>query len=300
MSSQEEESNAAKKRKEEGKILGEIVNAMLSKMKTTNMRSIPIDQRDAYKTERSVLSSLNQSGLAQGVLATCLTFASLRTIPKFLAKRLTAGRSSISPAGRGGYTLDPPPGTVGNPFQSSRSSAEVPSRGVTTTILSIAKALFDIYASLLVGALVANSKLDETTLLSKIVYIPLVEGRSFVADEFCQSIQDKFAERPNNYWSEVESLYLKQLKVFSDNCKRRQQFEDKIRQENGMVANAPVSIPTGGVPVDYTMDAVATEFENDEFYDDGQQEQQLDQEWADNIVSDQEEQGKNANSKRKW
>lgn len=298
MSSRKEESSAVKKRKEEGKILSEIVNALLSRMKTVNMTSIPKDQRDAYTTERSVLSTLNQSGLAQGVFATCLTFASLRTIPKFLAKRLIARRSSTSVSERG-YTLDPPPGTVGNPFQSSKSSADVPSQGLTTTMLSIAKALFDIYASLLVGALVANSRLDETTLLSKIVYVPLVEGRSFVADEFCQSVQDKFAERPNNYWSEVESSYLKQLKMFSDNCKRRQQFEDKIRRDNGMAANAPVSIPSGGVPVDYTIDATATEFENDDFYDDGQ-EQQLDEVWADNMVSDQEEQGKNDNSKRRW
>ena len=71
-------------------------------------------------------------------------------------------------------------------------------------MLSLAKVVFDVYASLLVGALVANSSLDDTQLFPKLASLPLVEGRSFVADEFCKAIQDKVKERPSTFWSEVD------------------------------------------------------------------------------------------------
>jgi len=273
----------SEKRREENLLLNEFVSVLLSQLKSSNIRSIPKDQRSEYQEERKGLSALNQSGLVEGVVATCVTFAALRTIPKIIAKRLISRR---------GYTLDPPPGTTsaGNPFQHSTTSvpsSEQPRGGFALTMLSLAKVVFDVYASLLVGALVANSSLDDTQLFPKLASLPLVEGRSFVADEFCKAIQDKVKERPSTFWSEVDSFYLKQLKVFSDNCTRRQAFENKIRREHGLLADDPVVIPKGGVPMDYS-----TEIDQDsEFSSDMDQifDEQADDEWADDMVSDQED-----------
>lgn len=66
-----------------------------------------------------------------------------------------------------------------------------------------------------------------------------------------------------------------------------QAFENKIRREHGLLADDPVVIPKGGVPMDYS-----TEIDQDsEFSSDMDQifDEQADDEWADDMVSDQED-----------
>jgi hypothetical protein len=291
MSSQND-TTKKEKRKDEAKMLNDLVNALLARTKIANSIGT-IAKSEDYKIERAGLMSVNNTGLTNGIVATCVTFFLLRTGPKLIAKRLASRRSG------GGYTLDPPPGTTGNPFQPTATNE--PQQTVTATVLSLAKVLFDIYASLLVGALVSNLTLDETKLLPTLASIPLVEGRSFVADEFCKCVQDKIAQRPNTYWTQVDSIYLKQFKAFSDNCARRQAFEEKIRLDNGITVDTPVKIPMGGVPVDYTikMDGqIATTDSNgfwngqvDELSDEGQIE---DDDWATDFVTGQDEQSKSS------
>jgi hypothetical protein len=172
--------------------------------------------------------------------------------------------------------------------------------------LSLAKVVFDVYASLLVGALVSNGTLNETKVLPALASMPLVEGRSFVADEFCECIQTKMAERPNNYWTEdVDSYYLKQFHIFAKNCARRQAMEHKIRHDQGIPLHTSVKIPMGGVPVDYRIQTMegqsATTADGDGFWNDTEDgvvfdEGQIkdDDDWATDLVTGQEEQRKSS------
>ena len=85
-------------------------------------------------------------------------------------------------------------------------------------------------------------------LAAQVACLPLMEGRSTVSDTMCPVIQQQVARLSVTYWDQNEKLHLRQLGVLANHCSLRQQYENKLRRDQGLGSGSPVSIPPPGVP----------------------------------------------------
>jgi hypothetical protein len=100
--------------------------------------------------------------------------------------------------------------------------------------------------------------------------IPLVEGRSHVADEMCDDFVNFFEKLHAKETCERRSNdNLKQIYTFVRNCQRRRAYETKLRKERGLKDDQAVAIPVPGVPTDYSIVTAS------------------DEDWAKGMVADQ-------------
>lgn len=117
-----------------------------------------------------------------------------------------------------------------------------------------------------VGASVTVALSDRTPMAEKLRNIPLTEGRSVVSDKMCpdfistydtikeqgfdwNNVERKLpASEARNQMSNLSNLY--NVAAFVTNCKKRNAYEDQLRNERGVLHNAPVAIPSPGVPVE--------------------------------------------------
>jgi hypothetical protein len=193
-----------------------------------------------------------------------------------------------------------------SPFDKA-AGEQAPSKASTASIfLRGAKLGLDMFASLLMGAYTSMYFTDEEQIVAQIASIPLVPGRSVVSDEFCVMLQQELQQKPKEYWRHVESPYLQQIKVFCDNCRKRQVYEAKLRAEQGLGPNDPVNIPEPGVPTDYIVPSEELnnikqeqtdgggggEDQGEDYYSkyfSGIQEGEDELKWVDSLVTDQEE-----------
>jgi hypothetical protein len=218
---------------------------------------------------RNELDAIDQTSFTlngTGMLACCLTFATLRFGPRVY--RRVVQRSS-------GYVFDPPPRPL--------------SLRILSTVLAVGKLGVEMWASLLVGQWVTEHGLDEEaechagsylynktpqggrTFLSKLSYFPPLTGRSNVATDFCPIVQDKLRNV-----REAESYELGQLLSFVENCSKRQAFERRMKYENRLqVRNDTSSSDHGGEELADNDGRVSVE----EHFED----------WAEELVTDQAE-----------
>ena len=196
---------------------------------------------EQYSEELSLLQP-HFTPILWGVGCSVLSFAAFR-----LSGAVRISRSSSS---AGGYTFSrlPSPldarGRGGGGGGGAANEAEAKSR-LLGRMLSIP---VDIALSFLIGCS-ATIFLAETDKLQKDVStIPLVKGRSLVADELCVDFTREYQIWPRSMWdnskmTEETHPSLGAIQSFVENCKRRREVEAKIRSENGLGDEEPVLIP---------------------------------------------------------
>ena len=147
---------------------------------------------------------------------------------------------------------------------------------------------------------------DINKILDKLSTIPMVEGKSTIAREFCpdvvktlKTLRQEDAEAA----AVIDTAKTKQLQAvlqFAQNCQRRAAYENRLRQEKGVGLHYPVDVPAPGVPPDYPLDEnvadgggmlmsddhhQATTSSDFDFYDPRQEEEGTEA-WADNFTDD--------------
>ena len=212
-----------------------------------------------YKEELSVLMSLSRFGISEGAMAFTACFVTMRVIMPRVFLRMGSGGAST------------------NPFLAA-SPMEGPNKAV--------KLLLDLSFSMVAGTYAAIYLVDRSEMLHKLSQVPLVSGRSVLASEFCEVMQQQVRQRPEHYWKAAEDVYLVEAYNFSANCQKRQAMEKSLRQELGLGKEDAISIPIGGVPVDYQVEegAVSDEPQGLRSYDMDENE-----DWALAFATDQEE-----------
>lgn len=228
-----------------------------------------------YQAERSLLSQVNQLGWTEGQIAGAVTFLFLRrrqignTMGRFLRTR---------------YNQLPPP----------------PPSHLTTRphhpALQVVQFTLDLSLSVIAAISVSLYFTDQDKLLSTVASIPLVPGRSVVADEFCPDICREYNQiHSREYWNQVESPILRCISTFCRNCQLRNAYQHKLRQEQGLgdPTTSSMSIPPPGVPLDYTFQENADSVSEETFgLNDFGQETTIvtsqDDDWAKSFVTDQE------------
>mmetsp|Transcript_1873 Transcript_1873/g.2756 ORF Transcript_1873/g.2756 Transcript_1873/m.2756 type:complete len:271 (-) Transcript_1873:3492-4304(-) len=258
----------------------------------------PMDQNTSlmdgkeYEKERQVLLSLNALGLREGIAVGFLTMFILRGVPR-LTRRYLISRSNNSQGGvSGGYQLDRSNNhTAPNPFDNQQRKYTM-----TSAMLGGLKLGLDLFVSVLMAASTSLYCLDEKFVAERCAALPLIEGKSLVCDNFCETIQSEIAKRPPEFWAQAQHFSLIYTHEFATNCYKRQAYERKLREEQGIMnENESVAIPAGGVPDD---------FEGWDSYDTSQimgdvsaggdttlfgEFSDADNQWAEDMVTDQED-----------
>ena len=247
--------------------------------------SSPEFKEQDYAAERKILMAMNNIGLGEGVAAGIATLVLLRRGPQFINRIMTRRGGGAS---RGGYQLDRPPSA--SPFQQTNKQ---PPRGVAAAILGGMKLAIDVGVSFLMGATTSFYFIDDKKLTQQVSSLPLVEGKTVICAEFCTTLQQEVAKRDPDFWKQTTNPYLKNMHQFATNCRKRQSYEAKLREEQGLSPDALVSIPLGGVPADYQSDEDFKESNESESFRDieGESffgEDSMDQ-WGDSMVTDRED-----------
>lgn len=193
-----------------------------------------VDYRsDDYQAERRLIREMSGGAIKWGISSAFAVFAALRGAPYFIRRF----RSSSN--------FHPP---------SFSTSMLPPADSRPTRIGSLLSIGFDGLLSALVGINVTLFLTDMKKLQEGFAAVPLVEGRSVVSDALCQDfiktyhrIQSKGFDwsKPNYEHSQI--LYISNFVL---NCKKRQAYEDLLRQEQGLGQSHSVYIPSPGVPQD--------------------------------------------------
>lgn len=184
------------------------------------------------------------------------------------------------------YELDPPP------------SQNKP-KGIMRRALRFG---FDTSVSLFVGYGVLFYYMDFPLLGASFGSVPLVPSRSAISDELCQDMAQAYHKHLDSSNIEMDSAVTTMVRTFVRNCELREAYEQKLRREQGLSDDAPVSIPDPGVPMDYTLKKNAYTLTGDDDDDEALALVASDtnnvKDWAKSLVADQEEDDKGTSKKR--
>lgn len=265
------ESNALDKRRSNtNTIISQETFQKLTKIVAARMESANKNPRRAnteeYKAETLMLQTAVRSGTLYGLGAGVASFVFLRRFPSTLARLLdrrikdrNSWPGASSPYGPGNQNAN-------NPFQNTNASwyghlsggneASLKWRPVRG-ILGFFGLAFDFGLSATMFFAVSVTMIDTSELLSTFRDVPLVEGRSVISDYFCEDFikvykdlakeirdQDHFKDQ-----ADTSNLF-PVLNTFVRNCRMRSAFENELRKNRGLSMNAPLSIPSPGVPRD--------------------------------------------------
>lgn len=245
-----------------------ILNVIQEKVETSHhLEDMLMDHEEDHAAEHDLFMKVNEMGLNEGMIAGGVTFLSLLTGP-YIVKTLRSTRT---------YKLDTP-----KP-QGSKAG--------TLALIGI-RLGFQVAASLVIAAYTTDYFTDEEQMLQAASSAPLLEGRSVIADEFCISLsREYYRMHSEEYWNQVKDPYLVHMGKFVENCQKRYAYERQLRNEHGLSRDAPISIPSPGVPPDYPVDRDSyLQALNMADQDDGFRLNNFEEsaEWAEALVTDQE------------
>ena len=191
---------------------------------------------EQYSSELALLKP-HYTPVLWGVGCSVLSFAAFR-----LSGAVRISRSSSS---GGGYTFS----RLSSPLDvraggGASNEAEAKSR-LLGRMLTIP---VDLSLSFLIGCSATIFLTDTDKLQKDMSTIPLVKGRSLVADELCHDFLSAYQTYPQSMWNNTKITEeahpsLGAIQKFVKNCERRRLLEAKIRSEKGLVDNEPVLIP---------------------------------------------------------
>jgi len=260
-------SQSKEERFEEAKTTESLMSVVKFDMDNSNVMEV-VQRRDQdYAAEMSLLPNAWDMGLPQGLAAGLFSLA-------FFSR----GNSIILQRDRGT-----------SPFGAPRTPA-------SSAALKLSLYTFSLTVSFANMFLVSVAFQDKNKILSDLAKTPLVEGRSVLADSFCDDLSKEYRRiHSPEYWQTVQSPFLRHAGDFVHNCDLRRSYERKLRKERGMMPGEPVSVPPPGVPT------TTSDYNDDDSHDGGDGDFELKQEeeafvgddWANTFVTDQEDSDSN-------
>jgi hypothetical protein len=209
--------------------------------------------------ERQVLIRVNNSGLLKGAAAGILSLVFLRRIRSSVVNRVL---TKVQQQQQGGS----PPRVSNSPFQQTPAQPIPPlstnsplenalrRRQNPWSLPNVLGWILDASVSFFVAATASIALTDRQMVLQSISTLPLIEGKSRVAAEFCPDMVAHYLAlqkdaHARNIMELPQTNYLKAIQAFCFNCQRRKRQETMLRETMGMDASAVVSIPPPGVTV---------------------------------------------------
>ena len=266
-------SQSKEERLEEARTTEALMSVVKLDMESSKAMEVLQRRDQEHAAEMSLLPGAWDMGLPQAFAAGLLSLAFF-----------TKGNSVILQRHRGSNS---PFGTTPTPASS--------------TILKLSLYTFSLSVSFANTILVSAVCQDKEKILSKMAKAPLVEGKSVLADSFCDDLTREYRRiHPPEYWRTVQSPFLRHVGDFVHNCELRRSYETRLRRERGMMPGEPVSVPPPGVPTtvsEHSDDTVESDFDFGSGEDTDITEDSGDN-WADAFSTDPEDMLDNDN--KKW
>jgi len=250
-------------------ILASFVKIVSSKFRDPEsvQRLDSLYNKKEYAAEKARLTTINNNGMGWGIAAGLGTFVFFRRGPRWISTylmkrghRVGQGGGGVGPTGGptagSGYKFEA--STSVSPFQSGKNqggSAGFQNPRKPSLILRGLKLCLDLFVSTTVALYSSAVFTDKKKLVGDVADLPLVEGRSLLADELCGDFSREYRAIPQEVWAKHrgETPILNAIEEFVINCKRREMFEKQIKAERGIQvggAGDHVIIPPPGVPRD--------------------------------------------------
>jgi hypothetical protein len=189
----------------------------------------------AYQVEKAKLTKMNNNGMVYGLACGLLTFGILRGGPKFIQRTLMR-RHAIQQQQRNttGYTFDHQAAASND----MNMNFKAPKPGLLYRTIKLGLDLFVSTSMALYGS----------AAMTDMAEIPLVEGRSLIADELCDDFIDVYRGIPRKTWKKYEgkSEALDAISGFVMNCMRRKVVENEIMEQNRSFGMADSHDEDGG------------------------------------------------------
>lgn len=240
---------------------------------STKLMNAKIDQTRSkeYSSEANILRQINGPGVIWGIGAGVASFAFLRRGPMIFVRALNRRKNATGGEGfrnsstttQSGYKFNNE--TMNNPFQKSGNNSNLSQNGSQPNFQrrgGIFGAFFfmvDAALSLSVAASVSWAMTEKDKIRSILADIPLVEGRSVVSEEVCADAISTYYNNSKQFWhkdrnpEENSTITLKLIEHFVRNCEKRKAYEAELKIQQGLSSTDPISIPSPGIPRDYTI-----------------------------------------------
>lgn len=105
----------------------------------------------------------------------------------------------------------------------------------------------DMALSIMLGISIGAINTDPPLLKNTLETAPLLPGRSLIAEHLCPDMTNLFHHVDPAIWEKKDDNVLDTLRTFVDNCRKREEREQEIRQEQDLPDGYAVSIPHPGV-----------------------------------------------------
>jgi hypothetical protein len=235
----------------------------------------PTDAFQLGDEEKKVLLNINNTGLLEGMAAGLVTLTLLRQFRHYQFRRIMqnvkASDGTTPPTSASQFTartlLTPK-----SPFRQqttttntthNNSNNNTNNDAVHGALARATRSPFwvalgwitDLGAAFAMAVTVSALRMDQDQILKDIAAIPLVAGPSKVSQLFCPTVQTALAQLrrdailPNerDILTRPRTPQLAAWVAFADHCQLRQAQEELLRREQGLSADAVVSIPPPGV-----------------------------------------------------
>ena len=224
-------------------------------------------KQPSFRAEKKILNEMHSMGLYKGVLTGVGCFAFLRISPALIRNMLRrragvpmGGGTTTNPFKKSssGYKFDPPPNAADVATQQHQAAPNLERPGLIFRIMRLS---LDTFVSLSVGAYASLFFVDKNLLMKEFAEIPLVEGRSLLAEELCDDFTAEFQKFDPQIWNRNhpslssgggsgrrETDFRNTIQGFVVNCRKRAIYEDEIRKERGMRDEEILDVPPPGVP----------------------------------------------------
>lgn len=220
------------------------------------------DAKEIYHAERELLREIrddNGKGVKYGLYAGLTSFLVLRRGPPLIARWLARRGGGSTSSKSGSYqfgseamrqqqasSMTTKTTTTQSQFGSgsfnnnaspllSGSSGGTGNKVTNTFFWKVASFAIDVILSLNVAAFVGNRYTDVDGLLDKMAEAPLLEGRSIASEELCGDFIKEYRSIPPEFWATADekSPYkvFAAIEKFAYNCKRRQVYEQQLKDE---------------------------------------------------------------------
>lgn len=183
----------------------------------------------ASEAEKEVMMNILSKGVVWGVVGGISSISFIRTAPRLAARLFT------------------------RPGAGARGPLQQPV--VNKNLGYYVGGALDVTMGVLWGALLWYGSTPTKYIYEQNAALPLLPGRSHIADVLCTDTIRYFQESPRELWSRYgKNEQVDGWKKFIDSCRRRQKYEVQLRQELGYSEDQPVDIPATGVPKDMLLD----------------------------------------------
>jgi hypothetical protein len=315
----------ALRKKEEFNLSLRFVRAIERKVDQIKLRE---DKDKTFKLEDAeykALMEINNDGLLQGAAAGLISFFLLRRIRSSLFRRFptTTIQQQQQPPPKSPFQQHQPT-TSTNATPNSSSVGSTPQQVVQEikdsrgpgTFFNLFSYLVDGTLSFYIATYVSFRNPDP--ILQQMAALPLIEGKSTIATEFCP----EFLQELRNVQNDIESgkepatarealqnpqtSHLRAVLQLCHNCQQRAAYEALLRQQAGLPDDEPVTVPPPGVPhtdmgslgvvsgggeggSGWMLEDDTSSSSSGDFYDPSDQVDDSNN-WADGFVTDQEDQ----------